>query len=84
MPASTTRPRGTRSACLSRIWAAPPVMTPGRVQPSMGKGRSSAPVATMRRLAKAVATLAVDGRGDLPVGRHVKHSRVGDIVRLTR
>jgi len=35
----------TRAEDFSRIWAAPQVMTPGSVQPGIGTGRSSAPVA---------------------------------------
>ena len=45
VPASTTRPSGTRPEVFSSSCAAPAVMTPGNVQPGIGKGRSSAPVA---------------------------------------
>ena len=43
---SATVPAVFRSIC-----AAPAVITPGKVQPSTGKGRSNAPVATSTRRA---------------------------------
>ena len=36
---------GKRPEVFRRIWPAPTVMTPGRVQPGKGMGRSIAPVA---------------------------------------
>ena len=51
VPASTMRPSGTRPEALSSVCAAPAVITPGSVQPGIGNGRSSAPVARMTRRA---------------------------------
>jgi hypothetical protein len=47
VPARTTLPLALRPEDFSRICAAPQVITPGSVQPGMGNGRSSAPVARM-------------------------------------
>ena len=46
LPASTTRPEGFSPASFVRLLAAPAPITPERVQPGMGTGRSMAPVAT--------------------------------------
>ena len=51
LPASTVRPLGTSPCALSAVCAAPAVITPGRVQPGIGNGRSSEPVATITRRA---------------------------------
>ena len=48
-PASTVRPIGTRPCALSVVCAPPALITPGRVQPGMGNGRSSEPVAMITR-----------------------------------
>ncbi len=56
VPASTTGPSGTSAFAFSRVCAAPAVITPGSVQPAMGKGRSSAPVAM--RIVRAVTSSA--------------------------
>jgi hypothetical protein len=46
-PAITTRPSGTRPDAFSAVCAPPQLITPGSVQPGIGKGRSSAPVASI-------------------------------------
>ena len=47
----TVRPSGSRPCAFSTVCAAPAVITPGRVQPGIGNGRSCEPVAMMTRLA---------------------------------
>ena len=53
VPASTRRPSGTRPLDFSSVCTAPAVITPGNVQPGIGNGRSSAPVARMTRRASS-------------------------------
>jgi NAD(P)-dependent dehydrogenase (short-subunit alcohol dehydrogenase family) len=47
VPASRTRFPARIRCCFSRAWAAPAVITPGKVQPGNATGRSYAPVARM-------------------------------------
>ena len=46
-PARTNGTSGDMAADFSRVCSAPTVITPGRVQPGTGTGRSIAPVATI-------------------------------------
>ncbi|MGY3652320.1 hypothetical protein ACVWW2_007611 [Bradyrhizobium sp. LM4.3] len=50
-PAITVRPSGTNADDFNIVCAAPAVITPGSVQPGIGNGRSSAPVARITRFA---------------------------------
>ena len=57
VPAITVRPAGSRPCALSTVCAPPAVMTPGKVQPGIGNGRSCEPVAMIMRLAAIMRAL---------------------------
>ena len=67
LPGEHRRPSGTRPEDFSSVCAAPAVITPGSVQPGIGNGRSSAPVARMTRRADEHAGAAAERDADLEI-----------------